>query len=135
ARLDNLEAEINEQLRGEAATINSIATSIAKLNDQIATASGASGSPPADLLDARDAQLALLAERLDTTTVTQDGGVINVFVGNGQPLVLGGQASKLVAQADPFLPGRVSLAFATPAGPVDVAASLSGGSVGGLLDA
>jgi flagellar hook-associated protein 1 FlgK len=135
ARLDNLEADINEQLRGEAATINSIASNIARLNQEIARAGSLTGSPPADLLDARDAQLAQLAERLDVTTVTQDGGTINVFVGNGQPLVLGGDTAKLVAQADPFLPGRISLAFQTPAGAVDVSNSLSGGRIGGLLDA
>jgi flagellar hook-associated protein 1 FlgK len=135
SRLDNLEADINEQLRGEAATINSIASNIARLNQEIARAGSLTGSPPADLLDARDAQLAQLAERLDTTTVTQDGGTINVFVGNGQPLVLGGDTARLVAQADPFLRSRVSLAFETPSGAVDVSTSLSGGRIGGLLDA
>jgi flagellar hook-associated protein 1 FlgK len=135
SRLDNLEADINGQLRGEAATINSIAANIARLNDEIARAGSLTGSPPADLLDARDAQLTQLAERLDVTTVTQDGGTINVFVGNGQPLVLGGDTAKLVAQADPFLPSRISLAFQTPSGAVDVSNSLSGGRIGGLLDA
>jgi flagellar hook-associated protein 1 FlgK len=134
SRLDSLEADINGQLRGEAATINSIASNIARLNMEISRAGSATGSAPADLLDARDAQLAQLAERLDTTIVTQDGGTINVFVGNGQPLVLSGETTKLVVQADPFLPSRVSLAFQTPSGPVDVSSSLSGGRVGGLLD-
>lgn len=135
SRLNSMEAEINEQLRGEVATINSIAANIARLNQEIQRASSQTGSPPADLLDARDQQLAQLAARLDTTTVTQDGGTINVFVGNGQPLVLGGDATALVAQRDPFLASRVSLAFNTPSGTVDIASSLSGGSVGGLLDA
>jgi flagellar hook-associated protein 1 FlgK len=135
SRLNGLEAEINDQLRGEAAMINSIAGNIARLNQEIVRASSQTGSPPADLLDARDQQLAQLAARIDTTTVTQDGGSINVFVGNGQPLVLGSDASQLVAQADPYQPSRVTLAFRTATSTVDVSASLSGGSVGGLLDA
>jgi flagellar hook-associated protein 1 FlgK len=135
SRLNGLEAEVNDQLRGEAAMINSIAGNIARLNQEIVRASSQTGSPPADLLDARDQQLTELAARLDTTTVTQDGGSINVFVGNGQPLVLGSEASQLVAQADPYLPSRVTLAFRTATSTVDVSAALSGGSVGGLLDA
>ena len=135
SRLDALDAQINEQLRAEAATITGIARNIAHLNQEIMRASTQTGSAPADLLDARDQQLAQLAERLDTTIVRQDDGTINVFVGNGQPLVLGNLASELVAQPDGFLPGRVSLAFRTNGGTVDISSSLSGGSVGGLLDA
>ncbi len=135
SRLDNLEAQINEQLRAEADSINVIATNIARLNQEIARAGGQTGSPPADLLDARDQQLAELAQRLDVTTVSQDGGVLNVFVGTGQPLVIGGDTTQIVAQPDAFLPSRMSLAFRTPAGAVDISSSLKGGSVGGLLDA
>jgi flagellar hook-associated protein 1 FlgK len=135
SRLDGIEAQINDQLRAEAVSINSIAANIARLNQEIARTSGLTGSASADLLDARDHQLAQLAERLDTTTVTQDAGVINVFIGSGQPLVIGGDTTQIVAQADPFLPSRVSLAFRTDAGTVDIASSLKGGSIGGLLDA
>lgn len=135
SRINNLEAQINEQLRAEATSINSIATNIARLNQEIARSSGLTGSAPADLLDARDQQLAELSKRLDVTTVTQDSGILNVFVGTGQPLVIGGDTTQIVAQPDPFLPSRVSLAFRTPAGSVDISSSLKGGSVGGLLDA
>jgi flagellar hook-associated protein 1 len=134
-RLNGLENEINESLRAEAASINSIASNIARLNQEIASASSRTGSAPADLMDARDQQLAELAKRVDTTTVRQDGGTINVFVGNGQPLVLGAQASQLVAQPDLYQSSRITLAFRTATGTVDVSSSLSGGSVGGLLDA
>jgi flagellar hook-associated protein 1 FlgK len=135
SRLSALDAQINEQLRAEAATINGIARNIAELNQEIMRARSSTGSPPADLLDARDRQLAMLAERLDTTIVRQDDSTINVFVGNGQPLVLGNVPAELVAQADPFQPDRVSLAFRTSGGTVDISSSLSGGSIGGLLDA
>lgn len=135
SRLNSMDAQINEQLRGEAAVINGIAGNIANLNQEIMRASSQTGSAPADLMDARDQQLAQLASRLDTSIVRQDNGAINVFVGNGQPLVLGGDAAQLVAQPDQFLPGRVTLAFRTSGGSVDVSSSLSGGSIGGLLDA
>jgi flagellar hook-associated protein 1 FlgK len=135
SRLDGIEAQINDQLRAEATSINAIATNIARLNQEIARTNGLTGSAPADLLDARDHQLAQLAQRLDVTTVTQDAGVINVFIGSGQPLVIGGDTTQIVAQADPYLPSRVSLAFRTDSGTVDISSSLQGGSIGGLLDA
>lgn len=135
SRLDNMDAQINEQLRAEAGTVNSIASNIAKLNQEIIRTSSQTGSAPADLLDARDQQLALLSARIDTSIVRQDNGAINVFIGNGQPLVLGNDAAQLVAQPDRFQPDRVTLAFRTSSGSVDVSSSLSGGSIGGLLDA
>ncbi len=133
-RLDELETEVNQQLGGEASAINSIAASIARLNQGIVTAQSQAGQAPADLLDSRDRQLADLAARLDTSIVRQDDGSINVFVGNGQALVLGGTSATMVAKQDVFQPTRLTLAFQTPGITVDIGSSLSGGSVGGLLD-
>lgn len=133
ARLDDIDTEINDQLRADAVSINAIAKNIARLNDEITRASGG-GQAPNDLLDARDQQLAKLSALVDTSTVSQDNGAINVFIGKGQPLVVGNVASEVVTQQDPFISGRVTLAFKTPNGLVDITDSLSGGSVGGLLD-
>lgn len=133
-RLDEIDSEINAQLRGEATNINSIAGNIARLNQDIVRAQSQSGAAPADLLDARDAQLADLASKLDTTVIRQDDGSVNVFVGNGQGLVLGNVSSTVVAQADPFQPSRITLALKTSGGTVDISSSLSGGTIGGLLD-
>jgi flagellar hook-associated protein 1 len=132
-RLDDIDTEINNQLRSDTVSINSIATNIAQLNRSIAQASG-SGQAPNDLLDARDVQLAKLSELVDTTTVPQENGAINVFIGKGQPLVVGGVAAEVVTQQDPFISGRVTMAFKTANGVVDITDSLSGGSVGGVLD-
>ncbi len=93
-QLDDLDTGINEQLRAEAANINTIAQNIAQLNAQIARSTGNGSSPPNDLLDARDQQLADLATRVDTTVVRQDDGAVNVFIGKGQPVVLGDLAQK-----------------------------------------
>jgi flagellar hook-associated protein 1 FlgK len=134
ARLDDIDTEINEQLRAEVSAINTIAQNIAGLNAQIARATGNGTSPPNDLLDARDAQLADLATRVDVSVVRQDDGAVNVFIGKGQPLVLGNLPTRLVTQPDSFHPDRLTLAFQTAQGPMDVSASLSGGTVGGLLN-
>ena len=134
SRLDDIEQEINAQLRGEATSITSIAANIARLNQDIARAQSQTGSAPSDLLDARDAQLADLAGRVETSVVRQDDGQLNVFIGNGQALVVGNTSATLVAKQDPFQPSRLTLAFKSPNGIVDIGSSLSGGSVGGLLD-
>ena len=133
-RLDEIDDEINAQLRGEAASINSIASNIARLNQDIVRAQSQTGAAPADLLDARDAQLADLASRIETSVIRQDDGAVNVFIGNGQSLVLGNLSSTVVAQPDTFQPSRVVFALKTSGGAVDISSSLSGGSVGGLLD-
>jgi flagellar hook-associated protein 1 FlgK len=133
-RLDGLESEINQQLLGEASTINSIAANIAQLNIDIAAAQARAGQAPGDLLDARDQQLAELSKRLDTSLVRMEDGTVNVFVGNGLSLVLGGTSASVVARQDAFIPTRVSLAFQTPGVTADVDGALTGGTVGGLLD-
>jgi flagellar hook-associated protein 1 FlgK len=134
ARLDDVEAGINEQLRAEVNAINTIAQNIAQLNSQIARVAGSGNSAPNDLLDARDQQLADLATRVDTTVVTQDNGSVNVFIGKGQPLVLDGNAAQVTALQDNFQPDRLTVALKSPNGPIDIASSLSGGTIGGLLD-
>ena len=59
-----------------------------------------------------------------------DDGAMNVFIGNGQTLVLGQQANALEAGSGAF--GPVSNAIT--AGGIDVTGQLSGGNLGGLLD-
>ncbi len=46
-RLDDLDDQVNQQLTGEASTINSIASNLAQLNQSIATAQAQSGTAPA----------------------------------------------------------------------------------------
>ncbi len=133
ARLSDIETGINEQLRAEATSINSIAQNIARLNQEIQRATG-SGTTPNDLLDARDRQLADLSKLIDTSVVKQGDGTVNVSIGSGQPLVLGVLSSEVVAQPTEFQPERMTIAFRTSSGTTDISASLSGGSVGGLLD-
>lgn len=132
-RLGELNTEVNARLTSEVSVINSAAESIARLNQQIVTAQTA-GQAPNDLLDARDAALADLSSHIAVSVVKQDNGSWNVFVGNGQSLVLGGNASKLVAQQDAFDPSRLTVAYQSGGSNVDMSSSVSGGTLGGLLD-
>ena len=89
---------IGEQIGTLTGQVNRLATSIAAYNDSIAKAA-ANGKQPNDLLDARDEAIRQLSEHIGITVVPQDNNGINVFVGSGQPLVVGNQASELRAVA------------------------------------
>lgn len=133
SRLGELEDQVNTQLSGEASSITGLARNIAELNAKITAVTGNGGAPPNDMLDQRDALLDELATHVNVNTYKQDDGSVNVFIGNGQPLVVGKTASELVAIDDPYDSSRRGLAVSTGAGVADVTASLSGGTVGGLL--
>ena len=134
-RLSSMDNEVNKRLTGEVSEINALAQGIARLNNDISTGyARAGGQPPNDLLDQRDRLLDELATKVSINVVEQDGYVTNVFIGSGQSLVLGGDAMQLVAQADEFDPTRYGIGVKTQAGIMDVTASITGGSVGGILD-
>ena len=133
-RLERLAAEVNGRVTTTVSDINGIAASIADLNERIVSDQARTGQPPNDLLDERDRLVNRLSGRVAVSTVAQDDGAINVFIGSGQPLVLGPQALQLAAQRDAYDPASVRVGVETPAGFVDVTASLSGGELGGLLD-
>jgi flagellar hook-associated protein 1 len=135
AQLANLDAQIESSLQSEVKDISSLAQNLAKLNEQISGAYAQSGQPPNDLLDQRDRLLDELSGHIDLSTVKQPDGSVNVFIGNGQPLVVGNTASKLATTTDPYDQSRHGIALLTPTGtPVDVTASMKGGSLGGALD-
>lgn len=134
SRLDDVVTQLNTQLDTESRTITSIARNIAKLNEEISTQAAMSGQVPNDLLDARDRQLADLATHLNVSTVNQDNGSVTVMVGNGQPLVIGNRDNALVVQRDPYDPIRSTLGLQAGGTTTDVTASMTGGTVGGLMD-
>lgn len=132
--LTQLGAQVNSQLSSEASTITSLGQSIASLNQQIAAAlNNGTGQPPNQLLDQRDTLINQLSEDVGVTTVTQSDGSVNVFIGNGQALVVGASAATVSASEDQFDSGQLQLSLQTGSGNVDITNSLTGGTLGGLL--
>lgn len=135
SRLTAMDEETNFRLQGEVSEINVLAQSIAKLNEDISIGMArTNGQPPNDLLDQRDQLLDQLSAKVAVNAVKQDGGAVNVFIGNGQPLVLGSTASELTTVQDSFDATRMGIGMRTSGGVVDITRMVSGGSVGGLLD-
>jgi flagellar hook-associated protein 1 len=136
AYLNDLNTSVNEQIQGSVGEINTYATQIAKLNHQIGQMSAlAGGQPPNDLLDQRDQLVNALGKLVDVKVLEQDGGKYNVFIGNGQSLVLGDQAMSLKAGPSAADPTRTALSLVGINGTATELADsvFTGGSVGGLM--
>lgn len=134
AELDQLEADINGQLTARVNEINSLATGIADLNLKIETASATyGGQPPNDLLDERDRLIARLSELVNVSTVTDPDGSINVFIGNGQTLVLRNFAAQLATAPDPLDASQLAVLYRGGGVSQVVTDFITGGEVGGLL--
>jgi flagellar hook-associated protein 1 FlgK len=129
--------EVNAQIGSMVGEINTLSQSIADINKEIVIATGrAGGQPPNDLLDARDVLVEKLSSLVSVTTLQQDDGALNVFIGNGQALVTGFSAGTLSVAGSPYDATRKEILFSaggSSAGAV-ITGSLNGGKLGGLLD-
>ena len=134
-RLDEIEQGVNSQIAPSINLINIYAKQVAQLNDAISRAQGQGGQPANDLLDQRDQLILDLNKEIRATAVQQGDGGINVFIGNGQALVVGEKAFSLTTTASPTNPERIEVAYLTATGPVAIGeSSLGGGKLGGLLE-
>jgi flagellar hook-associated protein 1 len=134
--LTGLNANVNDQIAGSVDQINTYAEQLANLNKQVAMFRNATGGQaPNDLMDQRDQLVNDLGKIVGTKLVVQDGGQYNVFIGNGQTLVLGDKATKLAAINSASDPGRTTIATVNVAGKqIEMQESMiAGGSLGGLL--
>ena len=131
--LDAIGSQVDAQIASEASSISALAENIAELNRQIVAARGRNQQPPNDLLDQRDQLVSELSRHVNVSTVEQDDGSINVFIGTGQALVTAGIAARLTTLADTFDPTRARLALQVGSTSVDVTAAIGGGTLGGLL--
>ena len=134
-RLTEISSGINGALQSSVGAINSFARQIAALNANISLAEAATNMQPAnDLRDQRDMLIADLGKEIRVTKVTQSDGSYNVFVGNGQPVVVGKQAFDLVAAPSMEDAQRLEVGYTSGGTTVLLSAStLQGGNLGGLL--
>ncbi|TVP89002.1 MAG: flagellar hook-associated protein FlgK [Pseudomonadaceae bacterium] len=112
--------------------VNRLAASVADYNDSIAK-SVANGGQPNDLLDKRDEAIRKLNELVGVTVVPQDQNTLNLFIGTGQPLVVGKEASSLRVVPGRSDPSRVDVQLVSGTSAQDVTSLISGGELGGLI--
>jgi flagellar hook-associated protein 1 FlgK len=133
-RLDELQAGVNSQITTNVNEINTYASQIAHLNEQISAYSASSGRQPNDLLDARDQLVMDLNTKIQTTVSKGDNNSLTISIGNGQPLVVGKQAFGLAATVSDTDQTRVEVGVVTNGKITTLAEdSLKGGSLGGLM--
>ncbi len=133
-RLRDMSAEINGRLSVEAQEITTLAQGIAKLNGDISVAVQQSGQPPNDLLDQRDALIDELSGKVGVSVVAEGDSNLNVFIGNGQPLVLGTRRRRSPRRSIRSIRNAHCYRMRTGASTVDLSRVVSGGTLGGLLD-
>ncbi len=133
-RLQSLEQDINGRLNQSVTDVNELATAIAELNRRIVSAEAGVSGQPNDLLDQRDLLVRRLSEQVAVTTLPQDDGALNVFIGNGQTLVTGSQARQLATRPNEFDPGRLEVVYEGDAGTGALGGELTGGAIGGMMD-
>tara|TARA_R110001592_G_scaffold341482_1_gene630613 strand:+ start:1607 stop:4294 length:2688 start_codon:yes stop_codon:yes gene_type:complete len=142
SRFKSLDTRLNSQMRTidfelEAAVseINSLSQSLAQLNQSIGIAVGSgSGDKPNQLLDERDEALRKLSEFVTVSVFPEgDSSQLNIFIGNGQPLVLGNFSAQMQAVVSPTNSTQKEIALQVNGVSSIISNELSGGKIGGLL--
>lgn len=133
-QLDGLRNGVNTQITTNVAEINSYATQIAQLNDQIGNLSS-SGHLPNDLMDARDQLVLELNKHVKATATPGENNSLTVTIGSGQPLVVSNRSYQLDAVNSPTDPTRTVVAYVSGTHSTIMPDKvLSGGELGGLMD-
>ncbi|MCL2589482.1 MAG: flagellar hook-associated protein FlgK [Betaproteobacteria bacterium] len=136
-RLTEIREGVEYDIRATVDQINTLASGIANLNQQIVVAQAAgTGKPANDLLDQRWQLVTQLNQLIQVTTKEQDDGTLSVMIGSGQSLVMGNQAATLGTIQDKNDPQRYTVAIIPRNGnPIEIPERLiTGGQLGGLLE-
>lgn len=135
-RLQAQGADVNQQITDSVASVNTLAQQVATLNRSILTdgRDPSNNQIPNDLLDQRDALVQQISGLIGATSLAQSDGTVSLFVGNGQPLVIGGTANPLTTVPDDQDASKQQLAIALNNQPQHVStAQVTGGTIGGLF--
>ena len=130
-QFNSLRSQVNSDMSSAISNINSYAQGIAALNKQIVSAEGQGSrqQTPNNLLDQRDLLLKKISQYADVSVVNQKDGGINVYIGQGQSLVQGGDASVMALQASPTDPTHNQVSLDGQ----NITDYLNGGELSGML--
>jgi flagellar hook-associated protein 1 FlgK len=134
-RFGAIARDLNGAIEASVKQINSLSSAIADINDQIMRGLGAtSGEAPNDLIDQRDRLVQNLSELTGVTTIAQENGALNVFIGAGQAVVTDLTSIPLVTVPGKLDGTRLEVAT-TGGGAVSVVSqSITNGELGAALD-
>ncbi len=135
-QMSQMRSNINSSITTSITSINGFAQQIANLNQQIVTVEGGGAQQQAanDLRDQRDALVASLNQEVRASVIKEDNGAYDIFIGTGQPIVLGNQVFGLAATPSAEDPQRVVVGYNNGDSISALAeSSLQGDTLGGLL--
>jgi flagellar hook-associated protein 1 FlgK len=130
-QLTQQNANINGNLTNMAQQVNNLAATVAQLNQRI-TEISSSGGMPNELLDARNETVRQLSTFTGAQVVEREGN-LDIYLGSGQPLVMGNMVNKLEVAPGKDDPGRLSLQLNRGSSTIDITSIMTGGEIGGLL--
>lgn len=133
SQLNSYGAGIESQITGSVAQINTLSSGIAQLNGEIAAGIAATGQTPNTLMDQRDQLLDQLSQYVTVSSAPQADGSMNVYIGSGQPLVIGSTSQSLTAFQNPYNASQHNIGIVSGGNTADVTGEINGGSLGGLL--
>ena len=132
--MSSLRSQVDRDFGNYVSEINSIGESIANLNLRIQSLGANSANPPNDLLDQRDHLIDQLSGYVNVSTVSQDDGSLNVFMGSGQALVIGGTSNTMSVTTNAEAADQKELTITVPGGGSTlITDQVTGGKLGGLL--
>jgi flagellar hook-associated protein 1 FlgK len=134
-RFTDVNTTVQSQIGNSVSLVNSYSKQIAELNKNIVLLQSSSSQPPNDVLDQRDRLIAELNKEIKTSIVKQNDGAYNVFIGNGQSLVVGGTPYTLGIAQSPVDPSKQDIVYNNVGGMKTTLqqSSLQGGNLGGFL--
>jgi flagellar hook-associated protein 1 FlgK len=132
-QLNALGADVNTRVAADVQQINSISSSIANLNTQIAASQGTPQTPN-QLLDQRDQLVSNLSQLVGVTTTTDTNGAVNIFTGSGVPLVVGSTTNTLTTVPNQYNASQLEVS-STDSDGNPISSQITSGDLGGLLAA
>ncbi|KDE40444.1 MAG: flagellar hook-associated protein FlgK [Nitrincola lacisaponensis] len=132
-RIDEQNQTVNTRIRELTEEINTQAKNIAALNDRIRIAQ-AGGKESFELLDQRDQAIKELSELIDIQVIEQSNGESTIFIGNGQPLVVGQTSNQLIATPGKLDPSQLQVNLLIAGRQNNITNYIGGGELGGILE-
>lgn len=135
SRLQQVRDGVNNQIGASVTMINTLASQIADLNQQIGNFAPTETRAPNDLMDQREQLVLELNKYVKAEVSPGENHSLTVTIGSGMPLVVGSRPFTLVATTSPTDQSRVVVGYKT-ADRVTILAenALPGGELGALMD-
>jgi flagellar hook-associated protein 1 FlgK len=132
SQLNQQNSNLNSNMASLATQVNNLTKTIADLNEQISKVGAITGQPN-DLLDQRDGAVRELTALIGADVVEQKNGNYDIYLKNGQALVLGSTTQTIGVEPSATDPTRMSLILNRGSTKMDITNSTTGGELGGLI--